>query len=90
MIHYMGNGQYKRDYRDLEENSDNQYGSLYGALVNLRLDSIEQYVKGFYDCIPDVEEGQEILDKLEYLGAKDFLDEIPKLVQEIRTYVNEE
>ena len=80
------NGREVREYKDLEEKEKEHSILPIGRLIELKLDSIEDWIKTGFEYIKDE---KEVLERLEYTGAGDFFKGVLDYVEEIRQLIKE-
>lgn len=75
-------GEFKREYKDLD--TDNIANLPLGLDVMHKLDRIEDWAKTGMEYLQDE---PDVLERMEYTGSKDFFEDIPNIVQEIRDMI---
>lgn len=75
-----------REYKDLEEKEPNRQILSLGKVIEMKLETIEDWIKTGFEYLEDEEE---VLDCLEYTGAGDFFKGVIDYVEEIKKLIKE-
>lgn len=77
------NGQYIREYKDLEDKEVNALSI--GTQVDMKLDQINDWIQSSFEGINSL--SNEAKNELDQYGSIDYLEDIPRIINEIRTLI---
>ena len=87
----FSDGKYIREYKDLEEKEPERGILPLGRVLEMKLEQAKDWANCAITYIDDLDEDDRelVIEKLNYCGAKDFMDDIPNLIQQIMDLIKE-